>query len=78
MHNEGAAMYRDASRSIAFTPAPKRSLQPLERTRPWGMYELLSSMLFVCLSLLFVGAISALVIQLIGIDSPIQLYGFTP
>lgn len=42
------------------------------------MYELVSSMLFVCLSLLFVGAISALVIQLIGIDSPIQLYGFTP
>lgn len=72
-------MSRYARRSIAFPPTdPKPSLQTLEKTRPWGTYELVSSVLFVCLSLLSVGGIAALVIQLIGIDAMVPLYGINP
>lgn len=72
-------MYSDAGRSIGLTPSDqRRSLQSLEKTRPWGTYELISSVLFVCLSLISVGAIAALVIQLIGIEALVPLYGINP
>lgn len=62
-------MHKDAGRSIVFIPSsPKRTLPMVEQTPSWGVYEVVSSILFLCLSLLFIGGIAALVIQLIGID----------
>ncbi len=72
-------MYRNASSTIVHRPKnPARPLHSEERTRRWGFYEIASSILLVGLSLIFVVAIAALVIHLIGYDSLPRLYGFEP
>jgi hypothetical protein len=42
----------------------------------WGMYECISTVFFIGVSLIVVAAIAALVMLVIGFTSPTQLYGF--
>ena len=55
---------------------PARPIYPRERPIHWGVYEVLSSAIFISLSLMFVFGIAALVLHIIGFDSLTQLYGF--
>lgn len=55
---------------------PSGPVYPRERPIHWGIYEILSSAIFITLSLMFVAAIAALVLHIIGFDSLTQLYGF--
>jgi hypothetical protein len=54
---------------VRWYPAHDRSLH-------WGLYEILSSALFIGLSMMMIAGIAALVVHLIGFDSLTQIYGF--
>lgn len=56
------------------TPTPPA--YPRERPIHWGIYEILSSAIFILLSLMFVAGIAALVLHIIGFDSLTQPFGF--
>ena len=47
-----------------------------DRRLHWGIYETLTSALFIGLSIMIIAGIAALVVHLIGFDSLTQIYGF--
>lgn len=77
MYRNPGVYYTDRGPSYMRSPNnPARPLYPRERPIHWGLYEIVSSLIFISLSLMFVAAIAALVLHIIGFDSLTQLYGF--
>lgn len=77
MHRNQGVYYSTQGSSYIRSPNnPTRPVYPRERPIHWGLYEILSSAIFITLSLMFVAGIAALVLHIIGFDSLTQLYGF--
>ena len=74
--NQGYYHRQSAPPAIGRAERMQRLLMPPERPINWGAYEVLSSALFIALSLLFVLGIAVLVLEIVGFDSLTQLYGF--
>lgn len=47
-----------------------------DRRLHWGIYEFLSSALFIGLCIMIIAGVAALIVNLIGFDSLSQIYGF--
>lgn len=75
-HRSPGVYYRNTG--PVYMRSPNNPIKPVylrERPVRWGLYEFISSVIFISLSLMFVAGIAALVLDVVGIDSLSQIYG---
>lgn len=73
--NQGVYYRTQAPTYVRKSGLPLQRAYTREKPIRWGVYEVLSSMLLIALSLIFVAGIAALVLHIVGFDSLAQLYG---